>query len=107
MTSDHLTPVMVLTTVETEASARTLAHALLNEGLAACVSFHMVRSVYQWNGTIEENEEFQLKIKANAKHTQKLITRIEQLHSYDVPEVLVLPISEGSAPYLKWMSEHV
>jgi periplasmic divalent cation tolerance protein len=107
MTSDHFTPVMVLTTVSTETSARTLAHALVNERLAACVSFHVVRSIYRWNGAIEESEEYQLKIKANARHTQKLIARIEQLHSYDVPEVLVLPISEGSAPYLNWMSEHV
>jgi periplasmic divalent cation tolerance protein len=96
--------VLVTTTSETE--AENLAIALLNERLAACVSIYPIRSIYRWQGQIENEREWQLVIKTDLKLFEQLSAKIQELHSYAVPEIIALPIVAGSQTYLDWLASH-
>lgn len=97
--------VIVLTTVPAEGDAESMASTLVEEGLAACVNLlpPMV-SIYRWKGAVERAAERQVVIKTVAAKVGALESRIRALHSYDVPEFVVLPISSGSADYLSWLA---
>jgi uncharacterized protein involved in tolerance to divalent cations len=80
----------------------------VEERLAACVNrVGPVRSVYRWQGQIEQNDEELLIIKTKRALFERLKTRVQELHSYSVPEIIALPILEGSEPYLKWLKEQL
>ena len=97
--------VIALTTLPAEGDAEQLAQQLVTEKLAACVSIlPPMRSVYRWKGAVERADERQLLIKTTAARLTDLEARIHQLHPYDVPEFIVLPITQGSAAYLAWLS---
>jgi len=96
---------LVLVTAGTEAEAKAIAHALVTEKLAACVNCFPVQSTYTWQGEVHQDAEWQLLIKTNLRRFGELETRIRDLHSYDVPEIIALPIQSGSAPYLAWLAE--
>ena len=96
--------VLVTTTSETE--AENLAIALLNERLAACVSIYPIRSIYRWQGQIENESEWQLAIKSDLKQFEQLSAKIQALHTYAVPEIIALPIVAGSQTYLDWLASH-
>jgi periplasmic divalent cation tolerance protein len=99
---------IVLTTTATPEEARTLSRTLVEEGLAACVSIvPSIESVYRWEGKIESANETMLLIKTAKEHLAALEQRLRAVHSYDVPEFLVLPLEAGSAPYLKWLDENL
>ncbi|MDO8842212.1 divalent-cation tolerance protein CutA, partial [Methanocalculus sp.] len=74
---------------------------------AACVNITHVRSVYRWDGEVVVDNEQLLICKTTADRRGDLIRRIEEIHSYDLPEVLALSISDGSAPYLAWVKSEV
>jgi periplasmic divalent cation tolerance protein len=94
----------VLTTAPNSEVAAALARSLVEERLAACVNLLPgVRSVYRWEGAIQEDEEVLLIIKTQAARSDALAGRIKELHPYDVPEVVVLPAVGGSLPYLEWV----
>ena len=96
--------VMVCTTLPAGADAAALARTLVGERLAACVSaLPGVRSVYRWRGEIAEDEEQQVLIKTVADRVGSLSDRIRELHPYEVPELLVLPVTGGDAAYLEWV----
>jgi periplasmic divalent cation tolerance protein len=85
--------------------ANQIARALVEERLAACVNILPgVRSVYCWQGSMEETDEHLLIIKAPAENFAALEARVRALHSYSVPEVLALPVVAGSEPYLDWLA---
>lgn len=88
-------------------SALKLAHALVEERLAACVNVvPRVTSVYRWQGEVEQNEEVLLIIKTAASvDLERLKDRLLTVHPYDVPELLLLPVSYGLDKYLDWMVE--
>lgn len=65
-----------------------------------------MRSIYRWEGAIERADERQLLIKTATNRVAELETRLKALHPYDVPELLILPIAEGSRDYLSWLSEN-
>ena len=89
-----------------EAEASTIARTLVEEQLAACVNvIAPVRSIYRWRGAIEESNECLLLIKTSACHYTKLERRIKQLHSYEVPEIVAVPLVQGSKDYLKWIAD--
>lgn len=89
-----------------EEEASTIARTLVEERLAACVNIiTSVRSIYRWRGAIEESCECLLLIKTRANNYRKLEHRVKQLHSYEVPEVVATSLSDGSADYLKWITE--
>ena len=103
MTTDF---VLVLTTLPASADAAGLAARLVEERLAACVNvLPPMESVYRWKARIERDTERQLVIKTAADRVDALSARIHALHPYDVPELLVLPILNGSASYLGWITD--
>jgi len=100
--------VIVLTTLAADADAAGLARTLVEERLAACVNvLPVMTSFYRWKGSLEEEREQQLVIKTAADRVAALAARLRELHPYEVPEFLVLRVSEGSDAYLRWIRESV
>ena len=98
--------VIVLTTWPADRDADDFAKALVSERLAACVNvLPPMLSTYAWKGSIESANERQVVIKTTAPRVHELQTRLTALHPYEVPEVLVIPILEGSPEYLSWLAE--
>lgn len=98
--------VMVLTTLPTDADAAAFARRLVEERLAACVNLHApMESIYRWDGNVETEAERQLVIKTSRERVVALWDRVRELHPYDVPEFLVLPVVDGSDAYLRWIAE--
>jgi periplasmic divalent cation tolerance protein len=96
--------VIVLTTIGTASDGQTLARTLVTERLAACVNLlPEMQSVYQWKGELTADTERQLIIKTTEGRLEALRSRLHQLHPYDVPEFLVIPVTEGSPEYLEWL----
>lgn len=95
---------IALTATRSMEEAHKLAHALVDRRLAACVNIIPgVASVYRWQGAVEESSEILLMIKTAAERLPALETALHELHSYDVPEFVSVPISAGSQPYLDWL----
>ncbi|RAJ41809.1 uncharacterized protein involved in tolerance to divalent cations [Kitasatospora sp. SolWspMP-SS2h] len=94
---------VVTTTHEDEAAARALAATLVRERLAACAQLHPVRSVYRWDGEVRDAPEWRVDLKTRAALADRLVTRIGELHSYDTPEVIAVPVTAGSPAYLAWL----
>ena len=100
--------VIVLTTMAGDADVEALARTIVEEQLAACVSvLPPMRSIYRWEGQVEEAVERQVVMKTSRASVSALRDRLHELHPYDVPEFLVLPIVDGSEAYLKWISGSV
>lgn len=97
---------LVLTTVKNQAEAKRLAEKLVSEKLAACVSvLPDVNSIYKWKGKIERTKEAMLVVKTSTKKIGRLIPRIKELNSYEIPEAIVLKIEQGLPEYLKWLEK--
>jgi periplasmic divalent cation tolerance protein len=96
---------IVLVTVDTQESAQEIAQALVGDGLAACVNLYPIHSVYTWEGKVEQAAEWQLIIKTDLALFAKIETALGMLHSYDVPEILAIPIQQGSEPYMTWLAQ--
>jgi periplasmic divalent cation tolerance protein len=102
------TAVIALTTIGASADARALARTLVEERLAACINIlPVMTSVYRWKSAVEEGLEQQLLIKTTSHRIEALRARLHELHSYDLPEFIVVPVSGGSAAYLEWVTECV
>jgi len=100
--------VVVFVTAGSSTEGERLAHALVEERLAACVNrIPAVQSVYRWQGKVEQSAEELLVIKTTADLFTALEKRVRELHSYSVPEIIALPIMNGSEAYLKWLGEQV
>jgi periplasmic divalent cation tolerance protein len=96
---------IVLSTASSREEAERIAHALVGERLAACVNLvPQLTSIYRWQEKVESAEEVLLIIKTSAPCLPGLETALHRLHSYDVPEFLVLTIEAGSAAYLSWLT---
>lgn len=96
--------VVVLSTAGSQAEADRLATALVEERLAACVNLIApLTSIYRWQGRVERASEVLLVIKTRRRLVSRLVARLEALHSYEVPEAIVLPIEAGAGPYLAWL----
>jgi periplasmic divalent cation tolerance protein len=103
--SDYL---VALTTVAAEEDAVRLARGLLDRRVAACVNIVPgVRSLYRWKGAIEDDREHLLVIKTSADRYPALSEAIEEIHPYEVPELLALPIEAGGKRYLSWLASSV
>jgi len=98
---------IVLTTAGSQEEARKIAHALVDRRLAACVNIvPQVESVYRWQGKVESASEWLLVIKTQASTFEKVRTTIKELHSYDLPECVMLEVTAGSEEYLSWIAEN-
>jgi periplasmic divalent cation tolerance protein len=100
---------IVLVTCGTLREARRIARGAVGKRLAACVNVVLspVESLYTWKGKLEKAREYLLLIKTTAKRLSELEREVGRLHSYDVPEFITLPITEGSTKYLSWLAESV
>jgi len=100
---------IVLVTCGSRAVAKKIARALVDARLAACVNVVTapIESIYRWKGRTESAKEFLLVIKSTESRFAALRREIATLHSYEVPEIIALPISAGSPKYLKWLAESV
>lgn len=99
---------LVYVTCGDMAEARNIAGVLVTEKLAACANLiDGMTSVYRWNGEIQEGQEVILIAKTTTDLVAELITRVEILHSYDLPCVIAMPISDGSQPFLNWLSSEI
>ncbi len=95
---------IVFCTCAHQAEATQLAHALVSEGTAACVNIvPAIESVYRWEGKIETSQEVLLLIKTTRALFPALRDSIIRLHSYDTPEVIAVPVTDGWAKYLAWL----
>ena len=98
--------VVVLTTLPGDADGAAFGRALVEERLAACVNLlPAMESIYRWEGQIERESERQVIIKTARERVAALWDRVRELHPYEVPEFLVLPIADGNEAYLRWVGE--
>lgn len=98
---------IVLVTAPTREEAIAIAQALIDAKLAACVSLLPVHSIYTWQGNLEQSDEWQLLIKSDLERFAEIAEQVRSIHSYEVPEIIALPIQAGSPPYLAWIAEQV
>lgn len=99
------TACIVMTTTGTEDEADQLADAIVEARLAACVQIQRVRSVYVWEGETRREPEWLLIMKSRTARYPELEALIRERHSYAVPEIVQLPITAGSADYLRWVAQ--
>jgi len=103
-----MTAKLVVTTCENKTEALQIARKLIDEHLAACVNLVPgITSVYEWEGKVTEDTEFLLLIKTTNPAISHLKNTISQIHSYSVPELIVLDISDGLTDYLNWVMKNV
>jgi periplasmic divalent cation tolerance protein len=99
--------VIAYTTFAERAEALRMAHDLIDRRLAACAQVHEITSVYRWQGQVEEAAEFMLTVKTAAARVSALKAHILATHSYEVPELLVVPVVAGHERYLRWIDENI
>ncbi|MBC8304500.1 MAG: divalent-cation tolerance protein CutA [Pelagibacterales bacterium] len=97
---------VVYITAPGEEEAAGLARALVEAKLAACVNMvSNIRSIYSWQGKIEDDKELLMIVKTQRHLFDRLAAKVKEIHSYDVPEIIALPIVGGSPDYLRWLQE--
>ena len=96
---------LIYITTGDEAEAKKIGRTLVEEKLAACVNFHPIQSIYRWEGEIEEEGEIAILVKTRAELVDRVIERVKELHSYEVPDIISLPIEKGYPAYLQWIEE--
>ena len=98
--------IIVFITAPNEEESAKIGHALVGERLAACVNIiRSVRSIYRWQGRIEDEQEVLMIVKTKRALFERLHERVKELHSYAVPEIIALPLVEGDAKYLDWLGQ--
>ncbi len=108
MTTTTPTAVVVLVTTPSADSAAALARTLVEEGLCACGNIVPgIRSIYRWEGKVQDEAEALLVLKTERRLVPELKLRLPALHPYQVPELLVLTVEDGLAPYLAWVAASV
>jgi periplasmic divalent cation tolerance protein len=100
--------VLILSTVSKIEDAQTIANHLVSNSMAACVNFiPNLESVYKWKNKVCKENEFLLMIKTTANKETNVYDSLSEIHPYDTPEIITLPIQNGSKDYLDWISESV
>jgi periplasmic divalent cation tolerance protein len=98
--------IVVYITAPNEEEASKIAKTIVGERLAGCVNIVKgIRSIYSWQGKIEDDSEVLMIVKTQRHLFESLKMRVKELHSYTVPEIIALPIIEGSEDYLGWLKE--
>ncbi len=100
--------VVIMVTASSRRECRKIARRLIEEKLAACVNISQpIQSVYRWEGKIEQSKEFLMFIKTNRDLFPQIKAEIDLVHSYHTPEIICLPIIDGSPNYLRWVGDSV
>ena len=98
--------IVVFITASNEDEAAKISRAVVEARLAACVNIVKdIRSIYSWQGKIEDEKEVLMILKTQKTLFDSLMKKVKELHSYTVPEIIALPITSGSEEYLKWLRE--
>ncbi|MCP4254403.1 MAG: divalent-cation tolerance protein CutA [Candidatus Scalindua sp.] len=101
--SDHI---IIYITAGSASEAKKIGHTLVEEKLVACSNIiSPIRSIYSWQGKICDDKEALMILKTRKKLFKQIIKRVEEIHSYDVPEIIAMPIIDGSSKYLSWINE--
>lgn len=97
------TGIVIVLCTASPAQAPRIAEGLIAERLVACINILPVRSVYRWKGRTCDEEEQLMIMKTREENTEAVMAAVRKMHSYDVPEIIVLPVLRGHAPYLDWV----
>lgn len=95
----------IYVTAASEEEMLRIGWALVEERLAACINVFPVKSIYRWQGAVQQEEEVAAFVKTQEGHTAQVIARIKELHSSEIPCIEVLPVNQGYPPYLAWVKE--
>jgi periplasmic divalent cation tolerance protein len=100
--------IVTFVTCSSKKEAKLIANKLLNEKLAACVNIiEGISSFFWWKGKLDKADESLLIIKTVKKNFGKIRKTVKKLHSYEVPEIIALPVAKGNRNYLKWIDESI
>lgn len=98
--------ILVFITASSEEEAAKIAHSLVEKRFAACVNIiRNIRSIYRWKGKVEDDAEVLMLAKTKQSLFDTLMNEVKALHSYAVPEIIAIPVAEGSEDYLDWLNE--
>ena len=101
-----MSEIVVLMTAPNEAEAESISRAVVEAGLAGCVNIIKdIRSIYKWEGKIEDDKEVLMIAKTVKRQFKALAKKVKEIHSYSVPEIIALPVVDGSEDYLKWLKD--
>ncbi|ABV66451.1 conserved hypothetical periplasmic protein [Aliarcobacter butzleri RM4018] len=98
--------IIIQTTCSSEEEAQNIAKILIEEKFAACIQLSQIKSFYNWDNQFCSDKETLLNIKTRKKHFKKIKSKIKELHSYDVPEIIQFDISKSSKKYLKFIKDN-
>ena len=98
--------IAVLTTIDSEERARAMAESLVERKRAACVQISAIDSVYEWQGAIQNDREYRLMAKTIASRYADIEAAIRELHTYDLPAIYAIELTEVFAPYADWVAEN-
>ena len=100
--------IQVLVSCESSEQAKSMVESLLNDQIIACGQIvPKVESFYRWRGQIERAEECLLLLKSHVRHFDQISALIKKLHTYEVPEIIAVPLTDGSTDYLNWINEQI
>ena len=99
--------ILVITTIDGKENAQRIARELVEKRLAACVQVFPVTSIYRWKGKVEEAEEWLCLCKTRREIFEDVEMAIKRMHTYEIPEIVALPVEAGSHDYLAWMDQEV
>jgi periplasmic divalent cation tolerance protein len=98
--------IVIYITTGSISEAKKIGRILVEEKLVACSNIiSTIHSIYSWQGKICDDKEALMVLKTRKKHFEQIVKRVETLHSYDVPEIIAIPIIEGSSKYMSWLNE--
>lgn len=96
---------LVYIVTKDEDEAKRIGKALVNERLAACVNLHPIESIFRWQGEVSQEKEVAVFAKTRAELVDELTKRVKELHSYEVPCIVALPMEKGNPDFLEWISQ--
>ncbi len=96
---------VITTTTDSQENADAITQLLLEKKLVACVQSTVIQSAYHWEGKMIKSEEILLQMKTKRSLLEKVQRAIEHLHTYDVPEIIMVPIADANLSYLQWIEE--
>ena len=96
---------LIYITIGSEEEAQKLGKSLVEEKLVACVNMFPIRSIYRWKGELQEERELAIIAKTKDELVDRAIKRIKELHPYEVPCIVSIPIEKGNEEFLRWIAE--
>ena len=103
-----MNPIIIYTSIDSKTNANELARKLVENNLAACINIIPIEeSIYNWDGKIQSESEFQLIIKTDLSYKSSIEKFIKLNHSYELPEIIVINVADGSKEYFEWMNNNL